>query len=373
MENQDSTTQLPVEAQSADTTSRFWKFLSRPSVQALTLIGSLASIIAIPFSVYLFAVAQSYPQLTYYIYPVRAAVLQTGQASKLAATFDNQPVQSDITVAQVALWNEGRRAIKRADILKPVVISTENNVPILEATVRKSTRDVTQLSLNTDELQRGRVTVNWAILEQNDGGFIQLIYAGNQQVRIQVEGVVEGQTTLKSVEFTGTIKSPAEQYESERRSSTAGYFFAFAFMFTGAAFGIRKAGNDRRFAISAASKRLKEAQYSLEYTCEQALDWQRDQRDQYLKWIAEYEGKQGFDAYIADYKKKAEDTQAVIEGYEKRLADAVANRHEFRNNRNQERSYVIGFVTLILLALIAISLGLYSLFVARSFGPPFGF
>jgi hypothetical protein len=230
MENQDTTAQLPAEHQQLDeTTSRFWKFLSRPSVQALTLIGSLASIIAIPFSVYLFTVAQSYPQLTYYVYPVRAAVLQTGQASKLAATFDNQPVQSDITVAQVALWNEGRRAIKRTDVLKPIVISTENNVPILEATVRKSTRDVTELSLNTDDLQRGRVTVNWAILEQNDGGFVQLIYAGNQQVRIQVEGVVEGQPTLKSVEFTGKIKSPAEQYESERRSSNASYFLHLAF------------------------------------------------------------------------------------------------------------------------------------------------
>jgi hypothetical protein len=314
-----------------------------------------------------------FPQLTYYVYPVRAAVLQTGQASKLAATFDNQPVQSDITVAQVALWNEGRRAIKRTDVLKPIVISTENNVPILEATVRKSTRDVIQLSLNTDELQRGRVTVNWAILEQNDGGFVQLIYAGNQQVRIQVEGVVEGQTTLKSVEFTGTIKSPAEQYESERRSSNASYFFAFGFVFAGAAFGIRKARTDRRLAISAASKSLKDAQHSLEHTYQQTLDWEKGQRDQYLKWIAEYEGKQGFDAYVADYKKKAEDTQAVIEDYEKKLADAIANRHEFRNNRKQERSYVIGFVTMILLALIAFSLGLYSLFVARWFGPPFGF
>jgi len=232
---------------------------------------------------------------------------------------------------------------------------------------------VTQLSLNTDELQRGRVTINWAILEQNDGGFVQLIYAGNQQVRIQVEGVVEGQTTLKSVEFTGTIKSPAEQYESERRSSNASYFFAFGFVFAGAAFGIRKARTDRRLAISAASKSLKEAQHSLEHTYQQTLDWEKGQRDQYLKWIAEYEGKQGFDAYIADYKKKAEDTQAVIEDYEKKLADAIANRHEFRNNRKQERSYVIGFVTMILLALIAFSLGLYSLFVARWFGPPFGF
>lgn len=196
----------------------FTTFLSHPVVVALGLIGSVASLISIPLAFYFYAAAKEYPQLTYYVHPVKATILRTGEASKLSASIDNKLVESDVTAVQIALWNQGARAIKAESVLKPIIISTENNTPILEATVRKASREVVKLSLDTNELSKGRVNIQWNILEQNDGGIIQLIYAGGSNLKFQVEGIIEGQAQIDQLEFSGEIKSPYEQFESERRS-----------------------------------------------------------------------------------------------------------------------------------------------------------
>lgn len=145
---------------------------------------------------YLYFEGKEAHQLTYYISPAKAVVVQTGQASKLAVSFDGKPVGTDITAAQIAIWNQGKLPIKKDDVLRPIVIDTENNAPILEATIRKSSRDVTHLALNIDELQKGRVSISWNILEQNDGGIIQLVYAGNPALKIYVDGIIEGQRSI---------------------------------------------------------------------------------------------------------------------------------------------------------------------------------
>ena len=169
------------------------KFFSNPWVG---FIGTMASILGVVLAVLFYMEAKDSRELAYYVNPARAVVVQMGQASKLKVNFDNKPIETDITAAQIALWNRGEVPIKSDNILNPIIIRTENNIPILEATIRKTSRDVTRLNLNTDDLQRGQVSISWNILEQNDGGIIQLIYAGNQNVRINLEGVIEGQKDI---------------------------------------------------------------------------------------------------------------------------------------------------------------------------------
>lgn len=162
----------------------------------LGVIGSLASLISIPLAIYFYFQAKEYPQLTSYVSPTKAVVVKAGQASRLTASYDNKVIDTDITAAQVALWNGGSKPIKSTDILKPIVIRTDNNIPILEATIRKTSREVTQLAINTEELQKGLMYVSWNILEHNDGGVVQLIYAGNPDVKIYTDGVIEGQPQI---------------------------------------------------------------------------------------------------------------------------------------------------------------------------------
>ncbi|HEX8247542.1 MAG TPA: hypothetical protein VF599_05115 [Pyrinomonadaceae bacterium] len=205
------------------------KFLSNPIVLTIGIIGSIASLISIPLAFYFYFEAKEYPQLIYYINPVKTVLVKTGEATRLTASFDNNKIESDVTVVQIALWNQGKKSIKKENVLKPIVFYTENSVPILEASIRKSSRDIVQLSLNTDEIQKGRVSVLLNILEENDGGVIQLIYAGNTETKINVEGTIEGQREITLLESPNIIKSPDEQLNySNWNNKVSGYLWSFA-------------------------------------------------------------------------------------------------------------------------------------------------
>ena len=204
------------------------KALSHPLLGLMGVVGSIASLVSIPLAIYFYSVSKADPLLTYYTNPVKAVVVRAGQASRLKASYDNKVIDSDITAAQVALWNRGTKAIKKPDVLKPVVIYTENKTPILEATIRKVSREVIKLALNTDELQEGRVTVSWDILEHDDGGIIQLIYAGDANLGIRVDGVIEGQKDIMRTEFSEQLLSPDEQYKSAIRTNRILGYLALA-------------------------------------------------------------------------------------------------------------------------------------------------
>lgn len=194
--------------------SGLMEFYSNPLVG---IIGSFASVLGIFLAIYFYIESKEAAQLTYYVNPIKTILVRAGQVSKLSVNYNNNEIETDIAVAQIALWNHGKRAIKKTNILKPITIYTENNAPILEAVIRKASRDVTQLYLDTTELDKGRVTILWNILEQNDGGVIQLIYAGSPDLKLRVAGTVEGQRHINQLEFSDKIKTPEEQYVSIKR------------------------------------------------------------------------------------------------------------------------------------------------------------
>jgi hypothetical protein len=136
--------------------------------------------------------------LTFSVNPARTVVVNTKQSSRLSVAFDGEPVRTDLTAVQVAFWNDGNESIRKSNNLKPLVIATENGVPILEATVLKVSRDVSQITLDLSSIRDGRITVNWDILEQNDGAVIQIIYAGSPTVVISAQAVVETQGEVNS-------------------------------------------------------------------------------------------------------------------------------------------------------------------------------
>jgi len=183
--------------QEADTSKQsITKRLSNHPI--IVLSGYVIGIISCIFSIYIYFASRTFPELTYWTHPVRTIVMKAGQASRLKAIYDDKVVDTDISAVQITIWNKGKQAIKRSNILKPVVLSTGNNVPILEASIRTVSRDIINVRLNTDELQKGCVTILWDILEHNDGCVIQLIYAGDLSVNISLEGIMECQSYIKS-------------------------------------------------------------------------------------------------------------------------------------------------------------------------------
>lgn len=185
------------------------------------IVGSLASLVGVILAVYFYVAASRYPELVYYISPARAVVVKQGTASRLAVSFDGRPIAQDVTAAQLSIWNRGKESIRRGAILQPLVIRTDGKAPILEATIRKKSRDVVQLELNQSKMGAGELELSWNVLESGDGGLLQIVYAGGPDVGLQCYGVFEGQRAIRELRYSGTIKSPSEQMRSERRSRWA--------------------------------------------------------------------------------------------------------------------------------------------------------
>lgn len=188
-------------------------FFGRPAVG---ITGLIATIIGIILSVYFFLASREKVELTYFVHPAKAAVVRRGQTSRLAVQFDGQVLTSDATAAQIAFWNAGSKPIRANSVLSPLVIRTRNKERILEAKLRKTSRDVVNITLDPSRLAAGEVVIGWNILEQNDGGILQIIYAGDETVNIQAHAVLEGQPEIVELRYGMELRPPGEEYTRRR-------------------------------------------------------------------------------------------------------------------------------------------------------------
>lgn len=159
-------------------------------------IGAVVGIISLPLSLWLYFASVVSPGLTFRVNPAKAVVVKSGQSSRLRVTLNGKPVKTDITAAQVAVWNSGRAPIARSSVLEGLVITTPPNVPILEASIRKSTRGISNVRLDTTQISKGRLRVGWQILEKNDGAVIQIVYAGSPNANINARAAIIGQSSI---------------------------------------------------------------------------------------------------------------------------------------------------------------------------------
>ena len=181
------------------------------------LIGTLASIIGVLLAVFFYVQSTKFHELVYYVNPAQAIVVKTGEASRLRVLVGDRELKSDVTTAQIAIWNRGNQSLRPGDVLAPILIRTSPSVPILEVTLRKKSRDVVDISLDQKHLDDGIVGISFNILEQGDGGVIQLIYAGNpDKTRVTVGGVIE-----KSARNTSTSVFRHDSFDFAAGSRTA--------------------------------------------------------------------------------------------------------------------------------------------------------
>lgn len=190
--------------------SKFFRFLSNPLFGSISAILTIVSIILV---IYFYSEGKSKRELKYYCHPVKATVVKAGQTSSLKVFCENEKIESDVTAVQVAIWNSGKKSIKKDDILEPIILYTEPNTSIIDAAIRKQTREVTNLSIDRDSFKEGFIPVSWRILENNDGGIIQVIFAGGPDVEILAKGIIEGQKTIKQVKYLRKVRGPKEQIE----------------------------------------------------------------------------------------------------------------------------------------------------------------
>lgn len=158
-----------------------------------TVVAALASIISVPASIYFYIESKEAVDLRYSINKTRTTVVKAGQTSKLKASFNGNPLISDVSAVQLSLTNQGKRSIKFSDILKPVTVRIPDG-KILESTIAKESRDVIKARLVHQSEEATEIV--WDILEKNDFIEIQIIYSGTIEIPLKVFAVVEGQREI---------------------------------------------------------------------------------------------------------------------------------------------------------------------------------
>lgn len=175
---------------------RFW---TSPYFTAIT---GVCTIVGFVLAIYFYFASIRRPDVVYCVPTSRTIVADPTGTSALRLEFNGQIVNTRVTGLQLVFWNAGREAVRENGILETVRVRTTPAVPILEARIRRTTRSVCGIALNTANAARGEIEVSWRILEQNDGGEIQLIYAGGTDVSAQASGTLEGQRSLRSVDYS---------------------------------------------------------------------------------------------------------------------------------------------------------------------------
>ena len=182
---------VPEQAQYKESLLRF--FAEHPMVG---LLGTLASVIGLLLSVVFYLISQHSPYVTAEIWDSRVRVFDPKQTSALSVSYAGEVVSGPVTAVQIYLSNQGETPVRRDDILQPIRI-TLSGAQIVEALVKNATRPSIQLSaeaINTENTSL--VEVAWKILEKGDGGWIQIVYLGDDSPEIQISGAVVGQRTI---------------------------------------------------------------------------------------------------------------------------------------------------------------------------------
>jgi hypothetical protein len=169
------------------------KFFSNPAVG---IIGSIASLLGLLLAVIFYFSAEKSPELVYSVHPTKNVLVTENISSDITVFYKNKPItDTDIVAVNLSIWNNGNSSIRNSSILEPVLINLGSDVTILEATITKVSRTVTDLKITPQEasFERGIVPISWKILEGGDGGNIQIIYAGPKDTALKITGIIEEQ------------------------------------------------------------------------------------------------------------------------------------------------------------------------------------
>lgn len=171
------------------------KFFSNPLVG---IIGTTASIIGVILAVIFYIQGKEIRKLMFYEQPGKAIIAKAGHSSKIEILIEGKQIKTDVTAAQVAFWNDGKKSIRPENILRPLILKTKDKIPIVEAKIRKKSREVIEIDIDETKKNEGEIKISWKILEKNDGGIIQITYLGSPEISIGASAIIEGQGEVET-------------------------------------------------------------------------------------------------------------------------------------------------------------------------------
>lgn len=119
---------------------------------------------------------------------------------KLVTKSDGKELIKNLYLQEFTIWNNGKETIKREDVLKPITLSFSDEVEIVDAFVSEMNRPKI-VKANVSFHPGGNVvSIDFAILEYNDGMKIQVVYAAKESSPAHVDGVIEGVVKINNID-----------------------------------------------------------------------------------------------------------------------------------------------------------------------------
>src|ERR1017187_7558651 len=94
------------------------------------VVCGIVTIVSLFVSIYFYNATIAKPDLTYYISPTRAPILQSGKLDNFTLTYHGNQITGDLSSAEIQIWNAGKAPIIHDDILEPITLRTQHGEPI---------------------------------------------------------------------------------------------------------------------------------------------------------------------------------------------------------------------------------------------------
>src|SRR2546427_3066211 len=164
------------------------------SDRALSISGILIGLTGVIAAYYFYRQSVQERIPTFLIDPVRATIIDSSgpKLSDLSVLYRGKTVgDRSVTAVRVYFWNAGRMPIRKSDVLKPIECIFSDGAEVLDYRLLRSSRNITGIRLSPGlGSPNDRLAIDFDILEKDDGGAIQVIYAGPQGAAIHFDGVL---------------------------------------------------------------------------------------------------------------------------------------------------------------------------------------
>ncbi|MCH9031608.1 MAG: hypothetical protein IIB00_05040 [candidate division Zixibacteria bacterium] len=185
----------------------------------ISVIGVGIGIIGLAVAYYSYAQSKRERIPRFVIEAARSEILRADRIAetpiRILKRNDDTEITEDVTSITFYFWNAGKEPIKEQHVRIPITISIDDSTAeILDFQVVKISHPVTQFVL-TPHLSDGDSTENhlrslqitFDILENEQGAVCQILYSGNREAKISINGYIEGFGDLISSTASMTSKT----------------------------------------------------------------------------------------------------------------------------------------------------------------------
>jgi hypothetical protein len=159
------------------------------------IISSIISIaITIVFGYYFLYIGNRERKPTFYLDPTRTVILDKENAANAPLQLlksNGDTIKSNVTSVYFYFFNQGNETIKQENIYSPLKVVLGDGSQILDFKVLKVARAVSGITLLRDTVGNS-LGIDFKALEKDDGFVGQLIFEGNKNAAINLEGGIDG-------------------------------------------------------------------------------------------------------------------------------------------------------------------------------------